>query len=169
VIYGRATVNGFLRLALALRFTEARDYVATARTELAMEPGILLHAYRCRRPTRPRRKAAGRRADGEHRDAQLGPASDCGYAVTEQPTTVSLTAGALGKRPVRLEYFTADTDDGWGESGRHRHQGHLRARGAHSQRVPIDGLFGGLAIRPATQLAPVSVGTVLVGEPSVSL
>jgi hypothetical protein len=94
------------------------------------------------------------------------PAGACGYAITQRPTMVPLVSGVLGKRLVRLDYFTADTGDGWvslaGSSVPVTFE-----RGAHVLYVPVSGLFGGLEIRRASALAPVCIGNVLVGEPIV--
>jgi hypothetical protein len=93
-----------------------------------------------------------------------GPAPGCGYPVTRAGSSVPLTNPVHGRVIVRLGYYTADPGDGQLEVGDAVVGIHFE-RGLHVLYVPVDGEFGVVTVRRATELAPVCVTDVLAGEP----
>jgi hypothetical protein len=98
--------------------------------------------------------------------AAAGPVPDCGYAVTQETTTIPLTAVVGGKRIVRLAYYTADGGPGLVAAG----DTFIRVdfeRGLHVLYVPVSGYFGGILVSRATPVGAVCVAEALVGEPTI--
>ena len=93
-----------------------------------------------------------------------GPVADCGYAVTEQPTVIRLTSGTLGKRVLRVGYYTAETGDGLIGAGDKVIPVRFES-GLHQLFVPVEGLLGSIEVRRSTPLAPVCVTDLQVGVP----
>ena len=93
-----------------------------------------------------------------------GPVADCGYAVTEHPTVIQLTAGVLGKRVLRLGYYTAESGDGLVEVGDKVIPVRFE-RGVHQLYVPVRGLFAKVEVRRSTPLPAVCLSEVQVGVP----
>lgn len=95
---------------------------------------------------------------------QPGPVAGCGYAVTDKYTIVPLDAGVLGKRVVRLEYYTATAGRGWVIADKSTVSVTFES-GVHVLYVPVEGLFGGIILQRDPAASAVCVGSVLVGEP----
>jgi hypothetical protein len=95
-----------------------------------------------------------------------GTAKDCGHLVTDAPTAIRLTDSVLGRHVARLEYYTGDSGKGFVNVGDNVFAVDFE-RGAHVLFVPAEGLFDTLTLRRATNVAPVCVTKVQVGEPVV--
>ncbi|HEU5475400.1 MAG TPA: hypothetical protein VFV67_32555 [Actinophytocola sp.] len=192
-----ATVS-HLRLAAVAPTGAARDYVATARAELAGNPDMVIYDgpvpnrvlldlfVADARPSRVLGLLPGPpRFDQPAETMHLldengrphpikrvengapgipGTQKDCGHLVSEAPTAVRLTGAVFGRFVARLEYYTADSGEGWVSVADMVVRVEFE-RGVHVLHVPVEGLFDTVTLRRAIGVAPVCVVKLEVGVP----